>query len=155
MPRETKVWWNAQKGTWCTDFGGKRRTLAKGRQNKQAAKDKLKSLLEEQALPARVNGTIDPHLPAYRRPRFGTDIGPYFHTDFDPYFDADFNTHFVPRLGPALPPVCSPTLPQGVPFVSRRSDPNRGPRCRGCSGCLPAARATAGRNAVGNEGPNA
>lgn len=58
MPRETKVWWNAQKGTWCTDFGGKRRTLAKGRGNKQAAKDTLKKLLEEQALLARVNGTI-------------------------------------------------------------------------------------------------
>jgi len=58
MPRESKVWWNAQKGTWCTDLGGKRRTLAKGRQNKQAARDKLKSLREEQALLARVNGTI-------------------------------------------------------------------------------------------------
>src|SRR5690242_12101305 len=32
MPREPKVWWNAQKGTWCTELGGKRRTLAKGRE---------------------------------------------------------------------------------------------------------------------------
>jgi hypothetical protein len=47
-----------QNGTWCTDLGGKRRTLAKGRENKQPAKDKLKSLLEEQALLARVNETI-------------------------------------------------------------------------------------------------
>ena len=55
MPRQTKVWWNAQKRTWRTDFGGKRRTLAKGRQNTQAAKDKLKSLLEEHALLTAMN----------------------------------------------------------------------------------------------------
>src|SRR5262245_29588096 len=58
MPRETKVWWNTQKGTWCTDFGGKRHTLAKGRQNRKAAQDQLKQLQQEQALLSTVNCAV-------------------------------------------------------------------------------------------------
>lgn len=58
MPREARVWWNSHKGTWCTDIGGQRHTLAKGKQAKALAKTKLKALVEEQSLLASVNGAI-------------------------------------------------------------------------------------------------
>lgn len=58
MPRDARVWWNNQKGAWCSDLGGKRRILAKGKANKSLAKEQLKSLLEEQAMLAQVNGAI-------------------------------------------------------------------------------------------------
>ena len=50
MSRPSKVWWNSQKGTWCSDLGGKRHTLAKGRGNKNQAERALKKLLVEQTL---------------------------------------------------------------------------------------------------------
>ncbi len=49
MPRQPKVWWNPQKSTWCSDIGGKRQTLAKGKRNKRKAEEKLDGLLAEQA----------------------------------------------------------------------------------------------------------
>ncbi|MCA9124253.1 MAG: tyrosine-type recombinase/integrase [Planctomycetaceae bacterium] len=58
MARQPKVWWNAQKGTWCSDIGGKRQTLAKGKGSKQKAEEKLNRLLAEQALLADVNGSV-------------------------------------------------------------------------------------------------
>ncbi len=58
MPREARVWWNSQKGSWCTDIGGKRRTLAKGKDNKKQARERLKALLEEQELLAQVDGAM-------------------------------------------------------------------------------------------------
>ena len=58
MPREARVWWNSQKGSWCTDIGGRRRSLAKGKDNKKLAKERLKTLLEEQALLVQVDGAI-------------------------------------------------------------------------------------------------
>ena len=38
------------------DIGGKRRTLAKGKENKRLAKERLKSLFKERALLAQVDG---------------------------------------------------------------------------------------------------
>jgi integrase len=58
MSRQSRVWWNRQKGTWCTELGGKRRTLAKGKGNRPAAERKLRELLKEQRLLADVNGAI-------------------------------------------------------------------------------------------------
>jgi integrase len=58
MPRPATVWWNKQRGAWCTDLGGARHILAKGKANKKLAKDKLKELVDEQALLADVNGAI-------------------------------------------------------------------------------------------------
>lgn len=58
MPRLATVWWNIQRRTWCTDIGGKRHTLAKGKANKKLAQQKLKDLLEVQVLLADVNGAI-------------------------------------------------------------------------------------------------
>ncbi len=59
MARRAKVWWNKQRKTWVTDAGGgKRRTLAKGWANKKLAQQRLKELLEEQALLATVNGAV-------------------------------------------------------------------------------------------------
>ena len=58
MRRPAKVWWNKQKQAWHTEFGGKRRLLAKGKRNKSLASDKLRDLLDEQALLADVNGAI-------------------------------------------------------------------------------------------------
>jgi integrase len=58
MPRSATVWWNKQKGTWCTDLGGARHVLAKGKANKRLAREKLRELLDEQALLADVNGAI-------------------------------------------------------------------------------------------------
>jgi hypothetical protein len=49
MSRPATVWWNKQRGAWCTDIGGTRHLLAKGTANKKLAKDKLKELLDEQA----------------------------------------------------------------------------------------------------------
>ena len=47
MPREARVWWNSQKGSWCTDIGEKRRTLAKGKSNRKLAKERLKAAREK------------------------------------------------------------------------------------------------------------
>jgi integrase len=58
MPRQAKIWWNKQRQAWCTELGGRRRSLAKGRQNRKLAADQLKALLREQELLDRVNGTI-------------------------------------------------------------------------------------------------
>jgi integrase len=58
MPRPAKVWWNKQKQAWYTELGGVRRMLAKGKANRELAKDRLKELLDEQALLADVNGAI-------------------------------------------------------------------------------------------------
>ncbi len=58
MSRNARVWWNKQKSAWCTDLGGRRKTLAKGWKNKKVAQDKLKSLLEERGLLESVNGQI-------------------------------------------------------------------------------------------------
>lgn len=58
MSRPARVWWNQQKGTWCTELGGKRHTLAKGKGNRRLANEKLRTLLEEQRLLADVNGAI-------------------------------------------------------------------------------------------------
>ena len=58
MARQPKVWWNDQKNVWCSDIGGKRHRLAKGKKNKKHAQEMLKALLEEQALLAEVNGAI-------------------------------------------------------------------------------------------------
>lgn len=58
MARSPQPWWNEQKGVWCSDVGGKRRTLARGRKNKKQAVEKLRALVEEQRLLADVNGAI-------------------------------------------------------------------------------------------------
>jgi hypothetical protein len=58
MSRSATVWWNKQKRAWCTDIGGRRQMLAKGRSNKRAAVMKLKALMEEQQLLAEVNGAM-------------------------------------------------------------------------------------------------
>ena len=58
MSRSATVWWNKQKRHWCTEVGGRRQLLAKGRPNKRAAITKLKSLMEEQQLLAEVNGAM-------------------------------------------------------------------------------------------------
>jgi hypothetical protein len=58
MSRSATVWWNKQKSAWCTEVGGTRKVLAKGRSNKQTAVAKLKALLNEQQLLAEVNGAI-------------------------------------------------------------------------------------------------
>jgi integrase len=58
MPRHARVWWNRQKATWCTELGGKRRTLAKGKSNRRLAESILRNLLEEQRLLTDVNGAI-------------------------------------------------------------------------------------------------
>ena len=48
----------AKTRAWCTDVGGRRQLLAKGRPNKRAAITKLKAILEEQQLLAEVNGAM-------------------------------------------------------------------------------------------------
>lgn len=58
MSRSATVWWNKQKRAWCTEIGGRRQVLAKGRSNRRAAVTKLKALVEEQQLLAEVNGAI-------------------------------------------------------------------------------------------------
>jgi integrase len=58
MSRAATVWWNAQKKSWCTDFGGKRRTLAKGRKAKSEAQTKLKALVKEYELLESVRGPM-------------------------------------------------------------------------------------------------
>ena len=50
MPRPATVWWNKQRGAWCTDIGGTRHVLAKGKANKKLANEKLKALRDEQGL---------------------------------------------------------------------------------------------------------
>ena len=58
MPRPARVWWHKQKRAWCTEIGGSRRVLAKGKLNKALAQEKLRDLVAEQALLADVNGAI-------------------------------------------------------------------------------------------------
>ncbi len=58
MARTPKPWWNEKKGTWCSDIGGKRQTLAKGKKNRKVALRTLKQLLDEQVLLADVNGAV-------------------------------------------------------------------------------------------------
>src|SRR5687768_5234714 len=58
MPRSTTVWWKKQIGAWCTDIGGSRHMLTKGKANKEYAKEKLRTLLDEQALLQAINGAI-------------------------------------------------------------------------------------------------
>ena len=58
MSRKATIWWNAQKRSWCTDLGGQRRTLAKGRRARKEAISKLDSFVKEQALLDQVHGPI-------------------------------------------------------------------------------------------------
>jgi integrase len=58
MARSPKPWWNESKGVWCSDIGGKRHTLARGRKNRKEAVEKLRALVDEQTLLADVNGAI-------------------------------------------------------------------------------------------------
>lgn len=58
MSRKATVWWNAQKRSWCTDFGGQRRTLAKGRSGRSQAVTQLNALVKEQELLDSVHGPI-------------------------------------------------------------------------------------------------
>lgn len=58
MSRNPKVWWNKQKQAWCTELGGKRTVLAKGRANRKQADEKLRLLLREAELLATVRGSI-------------------------------------------------------------------------------------------------
>ena len=58
MSRQPKPWWNEKKAAWCTDLGGKRRVLAKGKRNKQQAETNLRAILAEQALLSSVGGAI-------------------------------------------------------------------------------------------------
>lgn len=58
MSRHARVWWNRQKQSWCTELGGKRHTLAKGKSNRRVAERVLRDLLAEQRLLADVNGAI-------------------------------------------------------------------------------------------------
>jgi hypothetical protein len=47
MSRCATVWWNKQKSAWCTEVGGSRKVLAKGRSNKRIAVAKLNALLQD------------------------------------------------------------------------------------------------------------
>ncbi|MDZ4656145.1 MAG: site-specific integrase [Bythopirellula sp.] len=58
MSRRAQVWWNDQKGTWCTELGGTRQTLAKGKGNRRQAETALRRLLDERQLLSDVNGAI-------------------------------------------------------------------------------------------------
>ena len=58
MPAESSVWWWSAKGYWATQLDGKRITLAKGKRNKRAAREKLDQILAERELLASVNGAI-------------------------------------------------------------------------------------------------
>lgn len=58
MARSPKPWWNESKGVWCSDIGGKRHTLARGRKNRKEAVERLRALVDEQNLLAEVNGAI-------------------------------------------------------------------------------------------------
>ena len=58
MSRLSKPWWNKQKKAWCTEIGGKRRTLAKGRGNWCQAQAKLKAILQGQELLSEFAGAI-------------------------------------------------------------------------------------------------
>jgi hypothetical protein len=58
MSRAAKVWWNKQKQAWCSEVGGRRQTLARGRKNKAEAQRRLKSLLDKQALLREVHGAM-------------------------------------------------------------------------------------------------
>ncbi len=58
MSRQPDIWWNKQKSAWCTDLGGHRKVLAKGKAKKKQAQDKLRALLDEQSLLATVGGTV-------------------------------------------------------------------------------------------------
>lgn len=58
MARPNRVWWHRQKKAWCTEIGGKRYTLAKGRSQKQQALDALGALLHERELLDAVDGAI-------------------------------------------------------------------------------------------------
>ena len=58
MLRPATVWWNKQRGAWCTDIGGARHLLAKGKANKKLAKDRLKELLDEHALLAEFDALL-------------------------------------------------------------------------------------------------
>ncbi len=64
MAPELSVWWNAQKGIWCSDIGGKRRLLARGKKSKKQAKEQLKKILREQELLARSTGIAERFLDA-------------------------------------------------------------------------------------------
>ncbi len=39
MSRQPDIWWNKQKCSWCTDLGGHRKVLAKGKGKKKQAQD--------------------------------------------------------------------------------------------------------------------
>ena len=58
MSRRPKPWWNRQKGTWCTNLGGKRRTLAHGYRNRATAHAEIERILQEQFLLASYGGAI-------------------------------------------------------------------------------------------------
>jgi len=58
MSREPDVWWNKQKRAWCSDVGGQRKALAKGKANEKEAQDMLRALQDEQALLVTVGGKV-------------------------------------------------------------------------------------------------
>jgi integrase len=58
MSRKARVWWNNQKQAWCTELGGSRRILAKGRGSRKTAEKKLLALVKEQELLASVGGSL-------------------------------------------------------------------------------------------------
>ena len=58
MPRQPKPWWYERKGAWCTDIGGKRHILAKGKRNKKQAAQRWKALLDEKTLLSNFGGAI-------------------------------------------------------------------------------------------------
>jgi hypothetical protein len=55
---QPRVWWWDAKGYWCSQIGGRRFLLAKGKSSKGVAQQKLVALLAEQALLRDVNGQI-------------------------------------------------------------------------------------------------
>jgi hypothetical protein len=58
MSRKARVWWHGQKQAWCTELGGSRRILARGKGSRKEAEKKLLALLKEQELVASVGGAV-------------------------------------------------------------------------------------------------
>ena len=76
MARDPKPWFRSQTGWWMAVVGGVRHKLAKGREAKQAAKQRLRELLDvrdaapnPQAGPLTVAGVIELYL-VHARPRY-------------------------------------------------------------------------------------
>lgn len=47
MPLIPKPWFNKQTGWWCTDLGGTRSKLARGKDQKKEARAKFHALMQE------------------------------------------------------------------------------------------------------------